>query len=91
MMSGRTRRLAVKFYGEPPSKGASRLDKLRFVRRLNVRLVAFTASLVLGLVVLNLGIGNSTTWPLILFVGSVAWGLVNIASLEVRIRREERR
>jgi hypothetical protein len=91
MMSGRTSRLAVKFYGEPPPKGASRLDKLRFVRRLNVRLVAFTSALFLGLVILNLALGNSPKWPLVLFVGSVVWGFVNIASLEVRIRREERR
>jgi hypothetical protein len=91
MSSGRTRRLAVKLYGEPPPKGAPRPDRLRYVRRISVRLLAFTGSLFFLLVVLNLALGVSTTWPLVLFLGSVVWGLINIASLTVRIGREEQR
>lgn len=88
--NGRLRRIAVTLYGEPPAKDAPRLDRLRYVRTINARMLAFCGPLFLSLAILAVAVGTSVTVPLIAFGVCVISGVVNIALGAVRIRREER-
>lgn len=84
-MSNRLVRLSNKLYGTPPRSGAPRVDRLRWVRRIGARSTAFYVP-----VIAAAGIG--TRWPtwlcLVLAVGVLS-GAANIASLTLKIRREE--
>jgi hypothetical protein len=82
----RLRSLAFKMYGEPPPKGAPRSESLRWLRGfylkpLPVLLVICALALVLG----------ASTWMLVLLgIGAAIW-VQGFVSLNIRIRRDERR
>jgi CHASE1-domain containing sensor protein len=80
-------RLLTRIYGERPGPGASRLERLRFVRR--SAYYANSWALVLGLVWIVIGISSPGNWILCLGLGGV-W-LSGLVSITLRIRREEAR
>ncbi len=76
--------LVYRVVGPPPSKDAPRSERLRWIRRLNVRWSTPAAALALILLVV---------WvvPWWIAVIGVAWQGYTIASISHKIRREERR
>jgi hypothetical protein len=83
---GRLRALVWRFLGEPPPKGAPRVQLLRWIRGFYLRLLPFT------LVVYALAlIWLSQTWIFVLLAAYALIWLQSVISLTVRIRREERR
>ena len=82
---GRLRSLSQRIYGEPPPKGAPRSEMLRWVRGFYWKTWPLTLACY-ALVLLF-----STTWLLVLAgVTALIWAQ-GLASISLRIRREERR
>lgn len=77
--------LGAKLYGPPPPKGASRPERLRFVRRICVRSPVFYAPTIAVLAVL----GTTAIVLAVLGVLILLSGL-NIAWLTLKIHRVER-
>jgi len=75
------RTLSHKLYGQPPPTGAPKSVRLRFVRRIQLRMLPFAIPAYVFVFVFL-----STTWAVIV----VAVGLLNVILLSVRIRRAER-
>jgi hypothetical protein len=82
----RLRSLAFKFYGEPPPKGAPRVQMLRWIRGVQLRslLVALIAYAMLL-------VWADKTWILVTAGLVLLLSLESSISLSVKIRREERR
>jgi hypothetical protein len=83
---GRLRALAWKLFGEPPPKGAPRVQVLRWIRGVQLRmlpiaLVAYAMLLVWA----------AHTWILVTAGVGALISLESLMSLSVKIRREERR
>jgi hypothetical protein len=69
--------------GAPPTRGCSREERLRYVRRCAVLPLPFTA--LLWIVVL--GFGHEPAWMLIVIGAATALGIETVANLSWRIRR----
>jgi hypothetical protein len=83
---GRTLALARKLYGEPPPSGAPLAQRLRYVRRFYLRnapLVVLCWALVFAWI--------RDLWLIAAAVLGAAIWLLGLVSLQLRIRREERR
>jgi hypothetical protein len=82
----RARLISYKLFGEPPPKGAARVEVLRWLRRFYLRMLPF---------VLVLWVFAIAWWPGVLLLAvlgvTTLIGLQGLASLNMRIRREERR
>lgn len=76
-------RIVRRFLGVPPAAGASREERLRYVRRCTL----FTLPEVALLWVVVLGFGHDPGWLLIVMGASTVLGLESVASLSWRIRR----
>jgi hypothetical protein len=72
-----------RFLGAPPAAGASREERLRYVRRCTMLPLPSVA--LLWIVVL--GFGQHSTWLLIVMGAGTALSLESAASLSWRIRR----
>lgn len=70
----------------PPAEGASKEERLRFVRRCS--LIQFPGAVAVWILVLVVGM---PTWALILLGVATATGLESVASLTWRIRRLSKR
>lgn len=81
------RRLSAKFYGVPPPRGAPRLERLRYLRR-----VAYLCSIPTTLIVCAL-FAVELASPLNWIVAGVlaVWWLGGFATINFQIRREQRR
>lgn len=77
--------LGAKLYGPPPAKGASRLERLRFVRRICGRSLVFYAP-----VFAVLAVFSTTTVVFAAFCVFILLGGLNIVWLTLKIRRVER-
>jgi hypothetical protein len=83
---GRLRSLVWRLFGEPPPKGAPRVQALRWIRGIHCR------TLPLALVAYAMLLAwASQTWILITAAVGVLISLESLVSLSVKIRREERR
>jgi hypothetical protein len=78
-------RIAGKLFGPPPPMGASRLEQMRFVRRLTFRAMLLYVPLLA--VVLGLGTPEWTTIAILAFV-LLSGG--NVLSITLKIRRAEK-
>jgi hypothetical protein len=76
--------LGAKLYGPPPAKGASRLEQLRFVRRICVRSLVFYAP-----VFALLAVFGTTTVVLAVFCFLILLGGLNVVWLTRKIHRVE--
>jgi hypothetical protein len=70
----------------PPAEGASKEERLRFVRRCS--LIQFPGAVAVWILVLVVGV---PTWVLIALGVATATGLESVASLTWRIRRLSKR
>jgi hypothetical protein len=82
----RLRTLVWKLVGEPPPKSAPRVQFLRWIRGYYLRMLPLTL-----VVVAMLLVWESQTWVFVLLAMSALIWLQGVASLSLRIRREERR
>jgi hypothetical protein len=79
-------KLAQRLYGEPPAMDTPTSERLRFIRRFYIRPLPLTL-----LVFVLLIVDVHRTWVfVVLAVLAVVW-VQGVASLSLRIRREERR
>jgi hypothetical protein len=78
-------RLGTMLYGAPPNRDASRVDRMRWVRRLAIRAMLFYLP-----VLVVIGLGTSVEWLWLVAAACVLASVANIASLTFKIRREER-
>jgi hypothetical protein len=76
--------LGIKLYGEPPSPGASKLQRLIFMRRL---LIGQAPGMVLLLVLAAVFVPSPLNW--LLPAGSAVWWLASFGLFTVQIRREQ--
>jgi len=76
-----------KLLGMPPQRGASREQRLRYVRRCTVLPLPPVALLW----IIVLAFGHNPTWLLIVMGVGTALGLESVVSLSWRIRRESAR
>jgi hypothetical protein len=74
-----------RLYGPAPERGATRLERLLYVRRVLTRSLPFYAPLLVAVVVFG-----TTGWALYAMGACVVLNVINFAWLEVRIRRESR-
>ncbi len=72
-----------KLLGAPPASGASREERLRYIRRCTMSSLPEVALLW----VVALGFGHAPTWLLIVLGAGTVLGLESVASLSWRIRR----
>jgi hypothetical protein len=72
-----------RFLGVPPAPGASREERLRYVRRCTL----FTLPSVVLVWVVVLGFGHDPGWLLIVMGASTILGLESLATLSWRIRQ----
>lgn len=80
------RAASVRLYGEPPSKDAPRSQRLRWVRRLYLRMLLFALPAYACVFVFT-----RQTWVFVVVaVGALIW-LEGVTSISIRIRREQRR
>jgi hypothetical protein len=85
-MKDRLARAGYRLVGKPPAKGAPTKDRLLWLRRYYLRMLALLVPLIVLLVVYP---PNRWAWILI-GVGALGW-VQGFASLSLRIRRETRR
>jgi protein-S-isoprenylcysteine O-methyltransferase Ste14 len=85
--SMRSRLLAfgTRLYGDPPAKGATRVQRLRYVRKVCLRGMWFYVP------VLAFALAFDSTFLLIVIAAMALLGAVNALTIQVRIRHEERR
>jgi 4-hydroxybenzoate polyprenyltransferase len=78
-------RLIAKLYGTPPSKGAPRVARFRWVRRICIASMALYVP-----IIAVVAIGGNDDWVWLVLAVCVLINLANIAVLTFRIRREDR-
>jgi hypothetical protein len=78
-------RLSEKLFGAPPEKGASRVEALRYVRRLAARMMLLYVPVIAVAIAMSF-----PAWLLALLAVTALSGVANIVSLTSKIRREER-
>jgi hypothetical protein len=83
----RSRRLAstTRLFGPPPTKDATQVERARYVRRICLRTIW------LPIPVIALALAFGSTFLLVVSAGATLFNVVNVAVLELRIRRAERR
>ena len=74
----------LRLFGPPPGKGASRGEALRYIRRINVRLLAFSVP------VWALLVFSGLTWAWIVAGVTAAMWLQGFISLSIRLQREQK-
>lgn len=77
-------RLTAKLYGPPPSEGASRLERLRYIRGIAVRSLLLYVPIFA--VILPFG---ASTWLILVIAVLFALGAANVLSLHLKVRRAE--
>jgi hypothetical protein len=73
-----------RLFGPPPAKGASRGEALRYIRRINVRLLVFSVPVWVLLVL------SGQTWAWIVAGVTAAMWLQSFISLSIRLQREQK-
>jgi hypothetical protein len=78
-------RLSARLYGPPPTADATRLQRLLYVRRISIRSLLLYVAPVVIIVAISHG-----TWLLVAIGACMLFSVANLASLSLRIRREEK-